>query len=83
MSLTQEFQLHSALATIGAISLALFLKSNLGGILAAWPFITRRYDFLKSNFQKTGANAFSFKVLHVRIRPQFRCPSSVFIYFCS
>ena len=39
----------------------------LGGlsILTAWQFFTRRYDFLKSNFSKTGQNLFSFKVLHV------------------
>ena len=35
-------------------------------ILTAWPFFRRRYDFLKSNFAKTGLNMFSFKVLHVR-----------------
>ena len=34
-------------------------------ILTAWPFFRRRYDFLKSNFAKTGLNMFSFKVLHV------------------
>ena len=40
----------------------------LGGLsaLTAWQFFTRRFVFLKSNFSKTGQNAFSFKVLHVR-----------------
>ena len=40
----------------------------LGGlsILTAWQFFNRRSDFLKFNFSKTGQNAFSFKVLHVR-----------------
>ena len=39
----------------------------LGGlsIFTAWQFFTRRYDFLKSNFSKTGQNLFSFKVLYV------------------
>jgi hypothetical protein len=64
MARTQEFQLLGALATI-AIT-ALFLIINFGGILTAWPFFTRRYDFLKSNFEKSGTHMFSFKVLHVR-----------------
>lgn len=38
---------------------------ELGGlsIFTAWPFFNKRYDFLKSNFAKTGQELFSFKVL--------------------
>ncbi|KAF9457599.1 cytochrome P450 [Collybia nuda] len=32
-------------------------------ILTAWPFFTRRHDFLKSNFTKVGEQLFTFKVL--------------------
>jgi hypothetical protein len=63
----QEFQSHG-LAAVAMITIALFIKSNLGGILAVWPFFTRRYDFLKSNFEKTGGHKFSFNVLHVGLR---------------
>jgi len=37
----------------------------LGGfsIVTAWQFFDRRFDFLRSNFSKTGQNLFSFKVL--------------------
>lgn len=34
-------------------------------ILTAWPFFNRRFDFLMSNFAKTGETLFSFKVLQV------------------
>ncbi|TFK70165.1 cytochrome P450 [Pluteus cervinus] len=37
---------------------------GVSSILTAWPFFTKRYDFLKSNFQKTGEAIFKFKVLH-------------------
>ncbi|TFK67928.1 cytochrome P450 [Pluteus cervinus] len=40
---------------------------DIGGvssILTAWPFFTKRYDFLKSNFQKTREVIFKFKILH-------------------
>jgi sterol 14-demethylase len=61
---TEQFQSHGALLVI-TIAVAIFFKSNLGGILATWPFFTRRHDFIKSNFEKTGRNMFSFNVLHV------------------
>ncbi|KAF9457598.1 cytochrome P450 [Collybia nuda] len=32
-------------------------------ILTAWPFFTRRHDFLKLNFAKVGEQVFTFKVL--------------------
>jgi sterol 14-demethylase len=60
----QQFQSHSALIAL-AITAALFFKVRLSGILAAWPFFTHRYDFIKSNFQKTRENGFSFKILDV------------------
>ncbi|KAF8069204.1 cytochrome P450 [Lyophyllum atratum] len=39
---------------------------ELGGlsILTAWPFFSKRFDFLRENFKKTGQNLFSFKILH-------------------
>lgn len=39
---------------------------ELGGVslFTAWPFFSRRFDFLKDNFAKTGENIFTFKVLH-------------------
>ncbi|RDB26903.1 Sterol 14-demethylase [Hypsizygus marmoreus] len=39
---------------------------ELGGlsILTAWPFFTKRHDFLKSNFAKVGEKIFTFKILH-------------------
>jgi hypothetical protein len=44
---------------------------HLGGfsLLTAWPFFSKRYDFLKSGFKKTGEQFFQFNVLHVRRRP--------------
>jgi hypothetical protein len=67
MAWAQQFQLYGALLAI-AIAITLFFKGNhrVSGILAAWPFFTRRYDFLKSNFEKTGQQMFSFNVLQVR-----------------
>ncbi|RDB26871.1 Lanosterol 14-alpha demethylase [Hypsizygus marmoreus] len=42
---------------------------ELGGfsILTAWPFFTKRYDFLRDNFRKTGQRMFRFHVLQHRI----------------
>jgi hypothetical protein len=42
---------------------------QLGGfsIVNAWTFFNKRYDFLRSNFDKTGHELFSFKVLHVSL----------------
>ncbi|KAG6827320.1 hypothetical protein H0H92_012228 [Tricholoma furcatifolium] len=39
---------------------------DLSGIsfLTAWPFFTKRYDFMWANFKKTGAKMFRFRVLH-------------------
>jgi hypothetical protein len=36
-------------------------------ILNAWAFFNKRYDFLRSNFDKTGHDLFSFKVLQVSL----------------
>lgn len=40
---------------------------DLGGvsILTAWPFFSRRFDFLRANFKKIGEPFFRFKVLQV------------------
>jgi hypothetical protein len=40
---------------------------ELGGfsIINAWTFFDKRYDFLRSNFDKTGEKLFSFRVLQV------------------
>lgn len=62
----RQFQSHGTLIAI-AIAVAVFFRSHISGILATWPFFTRRYDFIRSNFEKTGSNVFSFKVLYVRI----------------
>ncbi|RDB27059.1 putative lanosterol 14-alpha demethylase [Hypsizygus marmoreus] len=42
---------------------------ELGGfsILTAWPFFTKRYDFLRDNFRKSGQRMFRFRVLQHRI----------------
>jgi len=40
-------------------------RERVISFVAAWPFFTRRYDFLKSNFEKSGKNFFSFKILQV------------------
>ena len=61
----QYFIYHGALTAIAIIAAVLF-QSQLGGIIAAWPFFTRRYDFIKSNFQKTTKNVFPFKIRDVR-----------------
>lgn len=34
-------------------------------VLTAWPFFSKRYDFLMSNFEKTGRKMFKFSVLKV------------------
>lgn len=40
---------------------------ELGGfsILTAWPFFKKRYDFLTTNFQRTGQRMFQFYVMQV------------------
>jgi sterol 14-demethylase len=38
-------------------------------VVNAWMFFNKRYDFLRSNFDKTGHDLFSFKVLHVSQYP--------------
>jgi len=38
-------------------------RERILSIIFVWPFFTRRYDFLKSNFEKNGGNFFSFKVM--------------------
>ncbi|KIM79953.1 hypothetical protein PILCRDRAFT_822816 [Piloderma croceum F 1598] len=42
---------------------------QLGGfsIVNAWTFFNKRYDFLRSNFDKTGHELFAFKVLHYQV----------------
>jgi len=42
---------------------------QLGGfsIINAWTFFNKRYEFLWSNFNKTGQDLFSFKVLQVSL----------------
>jgi hypothetical protein len=34
-------------------------------LVHAWSFFNERFDFLRSNFDKTGHELFAFKVLHV------------------
>jgi hypothetical protein len=70
MSWAQEFPTQGILTAI-AIAFAVFLKSNLSGILATWPFFTCRYDFIKSNLEKIDGHKFTFNVLHVCIRYTF------------
>ena len=65
--LNQSFVAFPTAIAIVIALVVLYYPSNLSTILAAWPFFTKRYDFLKENFQKTGRNLFSFKVLHVCI----------------
>jgi sterol 14-demethylase len=68
------FALPFALPTLTVIFWFALLSAVLHGgirervvsIIFAWPFFTRRYDFLKSNFEKTGKNFFSFKIMQVR-----------------
>lgn len=43
------------------------IRERIVSIVFVWPFFTRRYDFLVSNFAKTGRNFFSFKVMQVRL----------------
>ena len=38
-------------------------------VINAWAFFNKRYDFLRSNFDKTGHDLFSFKVLQVSSHP--------------
>jgi hypothetical protein len=59
-----QFKLHGVLMVL-AIAVILFFKGKLGGIIAAWPFFTHRYDFIRFNFQKTTRNTFSFNILDV------------------
>jgi len=41
--------------------------NDLGGIpiISAWQFFTRRYDFIRQQFRKSGRKHFRFKVLQV------------------
>ena len=40
---------------------------DLGGIpvLTAWTFFSKRFDFIQSNFKKSGGTIFRFRVLQV------------------
>jgi hypothetical protein len=42
---------------------------RLGGsaVANAWAFFNERYDFLRSNFDKTGHESFSFKMFHASV----------------
>jgi hypothetical protein len=43
---------------------------NLGGVwhfVTAWAFFSKRYDFLRKNFKKTGSKMFSFHLLQVSL----------------
>lgn len=47
---------------------------QLGGIwlLHAWPFFTRRYDFMRDGFHRTGQKFFQFRILQVScLYPRF------------
>jgi hypothetical protein len=64
----------SCLLVFGTLYIYRFPNGNnakkihqLGGfsIVNAWTFFNKRYDFLRSNFDKTGHNLFSFNVLQV------------------
>jgi hypothetical protein len=61
----QQSQIQVATLIVIVIIGTIVLKDNLGDIIATWLFFTRRYDFIKSNFEKSGQNAFSFNVLYV------------------
>ncbi|KAG6811695.1 hypothetical protein H0H92_006202 [Tricholoma furcatifolium] len=61
-----------ALVVVSAATLrSLFSPRHSGGIyelrnnsfFSAWPFFAKRYDFLWSNFKKTGAKMFRFRLL--------------------
>ncbi|KIM74625.1 hypothetical protein PILCRDRAFT_828049 [Piloderma croceum F 1598] len=36
-------------------------------IVNAWTFLNKRYDFLRSNFEKTGHNLFAFKIMQHKV----------------
>jgi hypothetical protein len=48
---------------------------QLGGfsIINAWTFFIKRYDFLRTNFDKTGHNLFSFRVVQVSLGCSCEC----------
>jgi hypothetical protein len=72
---TPHFTLAAVLVGLLGTFYAYFFSSDndankihaLGGfsVFNAWMFFNKRYDFLRSNFNKTGHDLFSFKVLHV------------------
>jgi len=81
MPWVQESPSRGALIAI-VVTVALFFNSNISKIIAAWPFFTRRYDFIKSNFAKTKRNTFSFNVLSVRIPSPNRIGYDILIALC-
>lgn len=62
MTLAQQFSSHGALIAIAIVVVVLF-QTGFSRILPAWQFFTHRYDFIKSNFEKTSRHSFSFNVL--------------------
>ena len=48
---------------------------NLGGfhIITAWPFFSKRYDFLRENFKKTGLKMFCFNTPQVSLYVCIQC----------
>ncbi|KAG6909648.1 hypothetical protein DXG01_016228 [Tephrocybe rancida] len=70
--------LATILATLGVATVTIAAIQSLGrrsasesiyelrgtSFLVAWPFFTKRYDFIWANFKKTGAKMFRFHVLY-------------------
>jgi hypothetical protein len=62
----QPFQSQSALIAI-ALAIAFFVSSKVSAIIAAWPFITRRDEYMRAHNERVNGETAEFKVLHVRV----------------
>ena len=79
LSITWGVSNTSLIAIFIALSIGILFRSppgppsngkihNLAGfpLITAWSFFTKRYDFLRDQFKKTGLNMFSFRILQVK-----------------
>jgi hypothetical protein len=62
----QPFQLQTALIAM-ALTIAFFVNSKVREIIAAWPFITRRDEYMSAHNERVNGKTAEFKVLHVSV----------------
>jgi|ERR1700678_4275510 hypothetical protein len=60
-------------ATFGSASDDKIQNMGVFYLITAWRFFSKRYDFLREHFEKTGAKMFRFRLLQVKFYACARC----------